>query len=870
MHRVFLPLTALSLLTLTGAAGRASATVYNVTRFEVVDPQTGKLLPGGCVTLESTEGRHLTLPAGLLYPSPTVSVDLSTLEPVAETAGAATSLIALTPGETRRIHLRIPDAVPLNSRSIVTPSPGAPQVAQRPPVRDITIVVRATLLRRQAPTAVTSHEVSKNGGGTAANGSVNSLISHDAGVTADSSGQQHVRGEHAEVAYVVDGVLLPDTLSGRQGAVVVLSTIDRLDLLTGSYAPEFGGQTAAVLDITTLPTPRKPRADLDIDRGSYDTQDGTLTLSGPISKYAGYVLNLGASRTRAAVEPQQPDVQTAHNTGANLIEFAKFRFQPGHADTLNLTLSRSPDTLQINNRTGLPSSFHTAGQGYGFLGLRNADGSRPDVTADISGLLGAQNILLPSQQAEGQDITAREVSEFATLAWQHRFSSVDTGQLAFTLLHSGQDVVNHNPTVNLLNLPADNSIEYNPTAIRNVHHVQFTGSISAPRGSHRLKAGFLADDQLGNEAYNLVPASQLALDLLAINAPNLAPEGAPVPQLDAGGKPMMDGQGSPVYVTDINKNPIYKPTTGASPTIKVHRSGFYRAAYLQDTWQVSRRATFNYGVRADWYRQGQNLGQPIVDTLALSPRLNFSYTPDRLSVVRLSYNRLLNTPPLAQGAVVGQPIHPETLNQYEVGVQRQVAPGQSVELAYYVKDIRNQVDTGLLIPGSQIGIYSAVNFEIGGVHGIEFSYDLSAPRRKNSDVHSGIDAFVNYSYSIASPNGFDNTGLHAPIFNDHDQRNTLGFGLGYTFPAGQNLSMTLQHGSGLASSSIPPSPFRTPRTQIDLHLGSGDHLFKGRGGLNVDVQNLLDDRTVINFQSAFSGTRFQQARRFLVSLSGRF
>jgi hypothetical protein len=45
---------------------------------------------------------------------------------------------------------------------------------------------------------------------------------------------------------------------------------------------------------------------------------------------------------------------------------------------------------------------------------------------------------------------------------------------------------------------------------------------------------------------------------------------------------------------------------------------------------------------------------------------------------------------------------------------------------------------------------------------------------------------------------------------------------------------------------------------------------RGHGGIGLDVENLFDSREVINFQSAFSGTRFQQGRRILVSASLKF
>ncbi len=725
----------------------------------------------------------------------------------------------------------------------------------QPPVKEIYIKVTATRLIPQhanpiAPgTTLNRQEITSKAG---VGGNINRVIEGTTGVASDSAGQQHVRGEHADISYVVDGVPLPDTLSGRQGSVVVPATIQRLEILTGGFAPEFGGQTAAILNVTTLPGVRKGRSNLAFQGGSYDTTNGDFTALGPLGKYANYVIDLAATRTRNWLEPPQPDDQTAHNAGSSLSYFTKLHYTPGRRDILNLTLSRNPDTFQVANRTGLPASFEQAGQGFGFLGLRNANGVRPDVTSENADLLGAQTIPLPSQQAAGMDITAREVSEFATFSWRRQLAASTSGLLSFTLLHAGQDLHNANPPVDVLNLPVDNSIEYNPTSTRNIHHVQIYSSLTYRRGRHEFKTGLLLDDQNGDETYNIVPASRLALDELAALSPALAPPGTV----------QTDAQGNPIV--DVNGNPVYVPASGAVPTLKVHRSGFYRAAYAQDTWQASHRLTVNYGLRADWYKQSQNLGQPITNVIILSPRLNFSYNLDRLTTARWSYNRLFNTPPLAQGAILGQPIQPETLDQYDVSMERQVGPGQTVSLAYYIKQIRNQVDTGLLIPGSQIGIYSAVNFQYGGVHGVEFAYELTPPKG------TGLDVSLNYTYSVARPNGVDNTGAPVPDFNDHDQRNTVGLDLGYTWKSGASVSMTINHGSGLASSPIPPSDKRIPRTRVDLHLTTGPRLLWGHGGLGLDVVNLFDDRTVINFQSAFSGTRFQQGRSILLSLFANF
>lgn len=713
-----------------------------------------------------------------------------------------------------------------------------------PPVQDINITVTATRLKRPVTDAAngttrTKEDITKFGGGS---GDLKDVTKTTAGVAEDSSGQQHVRGEHTEISYVIDDLPLPDTLSGRQGSLVVPATVESVDVILGGFAPEFGGQTAAILNIRTLATAKKRSNDFSLGRGTYDALSGHLTSVGPIGNKWSYVLHLEGNSSANASEPQQPDVQDAHNRGSDHNAFVHFSFQPSKMDRFGVTLSTNPARLQVGNRTGLPASFAAAGQGFGFGGLRNQDGTRPDGGTGV----GSGTIVLGSQEDEGMDIDQRESNEFATASWRRQINERTVAQLGLVFLHSGQDVTNNNPAVDVTNLPVDASIEFNPTAHRNVHHAQLNGSIATKSGSHSFKAGFLLDKQSGNESYQMTPASQLALDALVATAPNLAPPGH------------FNGE------TDVNGNPVYLADSNSTPELQVQRDGHYYAAYVQDTWQVSKRLTVNYGLRGDWFRQTQNLGQPTVDRFVLSPRINVGLQIGRGAVLRGSYNKLFNTPPLAQGAIIGLPLQPPIVDQFDVAIEKQLPGNQSVKLAYYAKDIRNQVDVGLLIPGAETGLYTGVNLGRGGVHGLEFSYERSAPKS------GGWDAYFNATLSAAKPNGVDNTGEPVEDFNDHDQRYTFGLGLAYTFRNGASAAVTAQYGSGLASSVVPPGDGRTPRTRVDLHLTTGEGLFQGAGGIALDVDNVFDTRQVINFQSAFSGTRFQGGRQIRLGAFFKF
>jgi hypothetical protein len=673
------------------------------------------------------------------------------------------------------------------------------------------------------------------------------------GVAADSVNQAHPRGEHSATAIYLNGFYLPGALQGRAGQVLIPEVIQNLDVMTGAYAPEYGGETAAILNLSLRSGPITPFQRLFLEGGGYSTFDGGISAGGQLgspigapdasgqqARRFGYFANVNGRRTDNALEPPQPDNQTAHNTGSSESYFGNFNYRAGSSNEFTLTLNDVPAFTGIANRTGLPAKFASVGQGFGYGGALSA--------AD------AASMGIASQEAAGQDINQRDANEFGLLQWRHTVNSNLSALVSFGLGFSGQGIRNHNPAVNLQALPADSSIEFSPTVVRNYHHGQPQGSVTYTQGKHTFKAGALDDEQSGHETYQLIPGSQLALNALFATSPALAPQGTP--QTDpATGQPVLDKNGNQVYLIAPN---------ATVPVLPVKRDGFYRAIYIQDTWNATSKLTLNYGWRGDWYKQSQNLGQKGVDTKSGSPRINLAYAVAPRTIARVSYNHLFIQPPLAQGAIIGEAIQPEKLNQYEVDLERQFGTQHRVKLAYYYKQVRNEIDTGLLIPSTQIGIFSSINFQRNKMVGTELSYELT-PRG-----NIGWGAFFNWTNSLARPGGKDNTGAPAPRYNDHDQTNTINAGVAYTHKSGALAGLDLYYGSGVASSPVFDD-HRNVRARLNLTLSSGPRLFaRNHGGVALNVENLFDRRDVINFNSGFSGTRFQQGRRVLLSAFTQF
>src|SRR5689334_18770831 len=79
---------------------------------------------------------------------------------------------------------------------------------------------------------------------------LNQVILQAPGVVQDSYGQLHVRGDHANLQYRIDGVLIPESIGGF-GQTLDARSIQSVKLLTGALPAQYGDRTAAIVDITT-------------------------------------------------------------------------------------------------------------------------------------------------------------------------------------------------------------------------------------------------------------------------------------------------------------------------------------------------------------------------------------------------------------------------------------------------------------------------------------------------------------------------------------------------------------------------------------------------------------------------------------------
>ncbi|MCE7949985.1 MAG: TonB-dependent receptor [Xanthomonadales bacterium PRO7] len=118
---------------------------------------------------------------------------------------------------------------------------------------------------------------------------LNQVILQAPGVVQDSFGQLHVRGDHANLQYRIDGIIIPESISGF-GQTLDTRFINSLKFLTGALPAQYGYRTAGVVDITTKSGAQLGNGgSVDIYGGSYGTFNPSLELHGGEGRWSYYI-----------------------------------------------------------------------------------------------------------------------------------------------------------------------------------------------------------------------------------------------------------------------------------------------------------------------------------------------------------------------------------------------------------------------------------------------------------------------------------------------------------------------------------------------------------------------------------------------------
>jgi outer membrane receptor protein involved in Fe transport len=192
------------------------------------------------------------------------------------------------------------------------------------------------------------------------NASFNEVILRAPGAAQDSLGQLHIRGEHANLQYRVNDVVLPEGISGF-GQELDPKFVHSMQLITGALPAEYGFRTAGIVDIQTKGGIFTNGGSIELYGGSYDTIRPSFEYSGSEGKWS-YFIDGSYTHDDIGIENPAPTSVPLHDFTDQYRTFLYGSYLIDDSSRLILMGSASYATFEIPINPGLmPVSTQASG-----------------------------------------------------------------------------------------------------------------------------------------------------------------------------------------------------------------------------------------------------------------------------------------------------------------------------------------------------------------------------------------------------------------------------------------------------------------------------------------------------------------------------
>jgi len=192
------------------------------------------------------------------------------------------------------------------------------------------------------------------------NASFNQTILRFPGVAQDSFGQLHVRGEHANLQYRIDDVLLPESIPGF-GQELETRFADNISLITGALPAQFGFRNTGVIDIHTKSGAAFQTSEASIYVGSFDTIKPSFEFGNVTGKLSSYV-STSYLHSGIGIENPTGSSNPIHDDTDQYKLFGYFSYIYDDTSRLTLLVSGNHSDFQIPNNPGQAGAFTDMGR----------------------------------------------------------------------------------------------------------------------------------------------------------------------------------------------------------------------------------------------------------------------------------------------------------------------------------------------------------------------------------------------------------------------------------------------------------------------------------------------------------------------------
>jgi outer membrane receptor protein involved in Fe transport len=198
---------------------------------------------------------------------------------------------------------------------------------------------------------------------------LNQILLQAPGVVQDSYGQLHVRGDHADLQYRINGVIIPESIAGF-GQTLDPSIIESVQLLTGALPAQYGYRTAGVVDITTESGSHRHDGAADdadsfggkigLTTGSQGTFNPDLSLHGSEDRWSWF-FTADYLHNEIGIENPTPSYNAIHDDTNQSKAFGYLSYLLGEDARLSFMFGVTNNRFQLPNNPDQQPAYQLAG-----------------------------------------------------------------------------------------------------------------------------------------------------------------------------------------------------------------------------------------------------------------------------------------------------------------------------------------------------------------------------------------------------------------------------------------------------------------------------------------------------------------------------
>jgi outer membrane receptor for ferrienterochelin and colicin len=280
-------------------------------------------------------------------------------------------------------------------------------------------------------------------------------------VTYGSLKQTHIRQDHANQQFRIDGIPIPDTVSGSFADIVPPRAWERADIILGGMEAQYGNKATVLVDITSKSGTKPGFGSMQVFGGSNETVNPSFEYGGAIGeKFRYYALNSYITTNRG-LEPPTLGNTNNHNQSEKNNTYLRGDYQHDNRNNFSWIYLNSVAKYQIPTIPNLAPN--------------------PDVLALLPGFTpgASQNV----------DQFQKENNQYSQLVWRHDLDATNFFSLGFYFRRGEAD----------FHTPANNALAYaddvNSAQTANQRRTAYTGGgrldhTWVANSQHLVKTGF--------------------------------------------------------------------------------------------------------------------------------------------------------------------------------------------------------------------------------------------------------------------------------------------------------------------------------------------------------------------------------------------